>query len=88
MSIHGDSLAHCIDALLKYRNAVAIQLAATVTGVLQTPVIDNTGPLREVVVRRQKNMRVRDNVKKAGWMLAGAIVGTALGVLGGLIAGS
>ena len=88
VSIHGDSLAHCIDALLKYRNAVAIQLAATVTGVLQTPVIDNTGPLREVVVRRQKNMRVRDNVKKAGWMLAGAIVGTALGVLGGLIVGS
>ena len=88
VSIHGDSLAHCIDALLKYRNAVAIQLAATVTGVLQTPVIDNTGPLREVVVRRQKNMRVRANVKKAGWMLAGAIAGTVLGVLAGWTVGS
>ena len=87
VSIHGDSLAHCIDALLKYRNAVAIQLAATVTGVLQTPVVDNTGPLREVVMSRQKKVGMRDNVKKVGWTLAGAIAGAVLGVLGGWIVG-
>ena len=88
LSIHGDSQAHCIDALVKYRNAVAMQLAATVTGVLRTPSIDNTGPLHRNVMHRQKNMRMRANVKKAGWMLAGAIVGAGLSLLGCWILGS
>ena len=88
VSIHGDSLAHCIDALVKYRNAVAIQLATTVTGVLQTPAIDNTGPLNEIVVRRQKQKRMRDNAQKIGWMLAGAFAGAGLSILGCWILGS
>ena len=88
VSIHGDSIGHCIDAFLKYRNAVATQLTATVTGVLLTPVVDNTGPLRDVVVRRQKNIRTRNNVKTAGWTLAGAIAGAAIGIFGGFIVGS
>ena len=88
VTIYGDSLAHCMDALLKYRNAVATQLRATVTGVLKTPVIENTGPLREVVMHRQKKVGMRDNVKKVGWTLAGAIVGAGLSLLGCWIFGS
>ena len=42
-SIHGDSPVHCVDALLKYRNAVATQLSATVTGQLTTPLGETLG---------------------------------------------
>ena len=82
VTIYGDSLAHCIDALVKYRNAVATQLATTVTGVLRTPSIDNTGPLHRNVMHRQKKIRMRNVVKNAGWMLAGAFVGAGLSILG------
>ena len=87
VSIHGDSLLHCVAALVKYRNAVATQLAATVVGELQTPVVENTGPLRDVVTRREKEGRFRDNVGKAGWMLAGAAAGFALSILGNVLVG-
>ena len=87
VSIHGDSLVHCVAALVKYRNAVATQLASTVLGEIQTPVVENTGPLREVVRRRENENRFRDNVRRAVWMLAGTIVGFALTKLVGVFVG-
>lgn len=87
VSIHGDSLIHCVAALVKYRNAVATELAATVVGELQTPIVENTGPLREVVMRREKARRFKDNVEKVGWMLVGAVVGFTLTMLGNVLLG-
>ena len=87
VSIHGDSLLHCVAALVKYRNAVATELAATVVSELQTPVIENTGPLRDVVIRREKEGRFRVNVEKVGWMLAGAVAGSVLTMLGNVLVG-
>ena len=91
VSIHGDSLVHCVAALVKYRNAVATQLAATVTGEVQTPVAENTGPLQELVTRREtlrdRRRRLRENVKAAGWAFASAVAGAVLGVLGTVLLG-
>ena len=91
VSIHGDSLAHCVAALVKYRNAVAITLSTTVTGELHTPFVGNTGPLSEVATRREKERRsesrFRDNVKMACWTLAGAIAGFVLAMVGRLLIG-
>ena len=84
VSLHGDSAVHCFAALVKYRNAVATELAATVHGELQTPVVENTGPLRDLVMRREKESRFRNNVKNSGWMLGGAVIGFMLGTLGTL----
>ena len=78
VSIHGDSLIHCVDALLKYRNAVATQLSATVTGQLTTLLAENSGPLHRVVVRRVRKQRVRNFLNKACWLAAGALVGCTL----------
>ena len=78
VSIRGDSLAHCVDALLKYRNAVATQLSATVTGQISPPFAPNTGPLHKVVTRRGKQRRIRNFFNKAGWLVAGALAGCLL----------
>ena len=78
VSIHGDSMAHCVDALLKYRNAVATQLSATVTGQLTTPFTENTGLLHRVVVRRVRRQRIRKFINNACWMAAGALAGCLL----------
>ena len=85
VSIHGDNLAHCVAALVKYRNVVATELAAVVSGTLYAPVVENTGPLRELVERRERQIRFRGKVRTAGWTLAGAVVGSALGILGTLL---
>ena len=91
VSIHGDSLAHCVAALVKYRNAVATSLSTTVTGELHTPFVENTGPLSEVATRREterrSESRFRDNVKMAGWTLAGAVAGFVLAMVGRLLIG-
>lgn len=91
VSVHGDSLVHCIAALLKYRNAVATELATTVKGELHTPVAENTGPLSEVVTRREKGRRserrFKDNVRMAGWTIAGAIIAFVLTILGSVFVG-
>lgn len=91
VSIHGDSLVHCVAALLKYRNAVATELATTVKGELHTPVVENTGPLREVVSRREEGRRsewrFKDHVKMAGWTIAGAIIAFVLTMLGSVFVG-
>ena len=87
VSIHGDSLVHCVAILLKYRNAVATALTATVTGELRTPVVENTGPLHEKVRRREKRRRFRVNVGKAGWMFAAAVTGFVLALLGSVLVG-
>ena len=85
VSIHGDNLAHCVAALVKYRNVVATELAAVISGTLYTPVVENTGPLRELVERRERQIRFRDKVTKVRWMLASALIGSALGILGTLL---
>ena len=85
VSIHGDNLAHCVAVLVKYRNAVATELAAVVSGTLYTPVVENTGPLRELVERRERQSRFKGKVSKAGWTLAGALIGFALGSVGNLL---
>lgn len=91
VSIHCDSLVHCVAALVKYRNAVATRLATTVTGELHTPIAENTGPLNEVATRRENERRsarrLRENVKMAGWTLAGAVAGFVLTMLGRLLIG-
>ena len=91
VSIHGDSLAHCIAALVKYRNAVATRLDTAVTGELHTPFVVNTGPLSEVATRREQERRsqrrFRDNVKMAIWTLAGAVAGFVMAMLGRLLMG-
>ena len=63
VSIHGDSSVHCVAAFVIYRNAVATKLAATAKGELRTPVVENTGPLREVVTRREKETRFERRFK-------------------------
>lgn len=78
ISIHGDSLEHCVDTLLKYRNAVAVQLGAKVTGTLTTPVAENTGPLSKVVGRRERAVRLRGVRGRIFWTFIGALVGCGL----------
>lgn len=78
VSIHGDSLIHCVDALLKFRNAVATQLSATVTGQLTTPFSENTGLLHKVVMRRVRQRRIRNFLNKTCWAVAGALSGCFL----------
>ena len=78
VSIHGDSLIHCVDALLNYRNAIAIQLSATVTGQLTTPFSENTGLLHKVVMRRVRQRRIRNFLNKACWAVVGALAGCLL----------
>ena len=85
VSVYGDSLAHCISALMKYRNAVATELGATVVGKIGSPIARNTGPLREQVVRREKCKRIRSRISKVGWLLAAGIVGMVLTTLGNAI---
>ena len=87
VSIHGDSLVHCVAVLVKYRNAVATALTATVTGEFRTPVVENTGPLHEQIRRREKRRRFKDSVGKAGWALAGAGTGFVLTLLGSVLVG-
>lgn len=78
VSIHGDSPVHCVDALLKYRNAVATQLSATVTGQLTTPLGENTGLLHKVVMRRVRKQRFRNFFNKLAWVAVGALAGCLL----------
>ncbi len=87
ISIHGDNFNDCVDTLLKYRNAVAVQLGATVTGALTNPVTGNTGALRGVALRRERRMRLRNWVGTACWTVAGALMGAALGVAGCVLFG-
>lgn len=78
VSIHGDSMAHCTDALLKYRNAIATQLSATVTGQLTTPLAGNSGLLDKTVTRRIRKQRIRNFFNRAGWVAASAVAGCLL----------
>lgn len=87
VSIYGDSLAHCIEAFMRYRNAVATVLAATVIGNLQTPVVENSGPLNALVIRREKRRQFRSVVDRAGWMLAAAVAGVALTMIVNVLVG-
>ena len=80
VSVHGGSLENCLASLLKYRNAVATELGATVVGDLQIPVAANTGPLIEHVLRRQRRGCFRRRLKQ-WWLPIGlAILGPVLGV--------
>ena len=87
VSIHGDSPVHCVEALIKYRNAIASELAATVIGELRTPVVENTGPLNELVIRRERRRRFRGYMNRAAWMLAGAVAGMAITMIGSVLVG-
>ena len=87
VSIHGDSLAHCVSALMKYRNAIATALGSTVVGEVIAPIAENTGPLHEQVARRQRRKRFRNFANKVGWLLAAGIVGTLFAILGNAIIG-
>ena len=87
VSIHGDSHAHCISALMKYRNAIAAVLDSTVVGEVRAPIAVNTGPLHEQVARRQRRRRFRNYGSKVGWLLVGGIIGMVLGILGDAIVG-
>ena len=87
VSIHGDSLAHCVVTLMKYRNAIANELETSVTGEIQTPFAENTGPLQEVVRRRERQGRDRDKLSKVGWMLGGAVAGTMLTIIVNVLTG-
>ena len=82
VTIYGDSLAHCMEALLKYRNAVATQLQTTVTGVLETPSVNSAGSLSDAAKERDQKRRIREFAGKACWALVPALVGAALGVVG------
>ena len=72
---------HCVVVLIKFWSAIAKELDATVTGKLQTPVGENTGPLHEWVARMENRSWLRGNAKTAAFTLAGAVVGATLGVL-------
>ena len=78
VSIHGDSMGHCTDALLKYRNAIATQLSATVTGQLTTPLAENSGLLHKTVTRRIRRQRIRNFFNRASWLAASALAGCLL----------
>ena len=80
--IYGDSLAHCVEALIKYRNAVATQLNTSVTGVLKTPVVENTGTLSDAATRRDKKKRIRNFANQVFWAAVPALGGAVLGVVG------
>ena len=88
VSIHGDILIHCVQALIKYRNAVASELAATVTGELRTPVVENTASLYEMIIGLERRKRLKDYLNRAAWMVAGAIIGVALTMIGNVLIGS
>ena len=80
--IYGDSLPHCMEAMLKYRNAVATQLKTTVTGVLETPGVENTGTLSDAATRRDKKKRIRNFATQVFWAVVPALAGAVLGVVG------
>ena len=82
VTVYGDSFPHCMEAMLKYRNAVATQLKTTVTGVLKTPVVENTGTLSDAATRRDKKNRIRNFVNQVSWALVPALAGAILGVVG------
>ena len=85
VSIYGDSLFHCIAALVKYRNAVATVLVTSVTGEVQTPVAENTGPLSEVVTLRERKGRFKTNVRRVGWVLVGAALSGLLTMIANVL---
>jgi hypothetical protein len=87
VSVRGDSLEHCVAAMMQYRNAVAGQLGATVTGTLRTPAIDNIRPLHEVAARRESRWRLRGGVKTFSLLVAGALVSLVFTVVASLILG-
>ena len=91
VSIHGDSLAHCVVALVKYRNAIEQVLGTAVKGEIQSPIAENTGPLHEVVRRREREGRFKDKISKFRWELAwaaaGAVMGSALTILVSMLVG-
>ena len=82
VTIYGDSLAHCMEALLKYRNSVATQLQTTVTGVLKTPSVSSAGSLSDAAKEREQKRRIREFAAKACWALVPAMVGAGLGIVG------
>ena len=87
VSIYGDSLAHCVSAFMKYRNAIATALDSAVVGEVIAPIVENIGPLHKQVVSRQRKRRFRNYVSKVGWLLAAGIVGTLFAILGNAIIG-
>ncbi len=87
VSIHGDSMGHCVDALLKYRNAIATQLSATVTGQLTTPLAENSGLLHKTVTRRIRKQRIRNFFNRASWLAASALAGCLLTLMAAKLIG-
>ena len=83
VSIQGETLSHCVDVLIKYRNVVAMQLGTTVTGEMRTPIVENPGPLVQRVARQQRRGARRQRMWQVGLALMG-LVGS--GVIGFLIA--
>ena len=85
VSIHGNNLDHCVAVLVKYRNAIATQLDATVTGDLKTPVVENTGPLGKLVSNReeQTDRKTRlDGIKKqVFWTFVQVATGAVVTIL-------
>ena len=75
VSIYGDNADNCVEALLKYRNAIVTALDAKVTGTLQRT------PFGEAVARYE----FRQGIIGVGWQLglalAGAVIGIALGAI-------
>ncbi len=81
VSIQGETLSHCVDVLIKYRNAVATQLGATVTGEMKTPIVENPGPLLRRVARQQRRDARRQRMWQIGLVLLGMAGSGAIGYL-------
>ena len=85
--IYGDNAVHCVEALIKYRNAIASELGATVTGKMQTPVAQSAVPLSDTVIRREKSRRIKGIAGKVAWTLGAAMIGVVLTLMGTAVFG-
>ncbi len=87
VSIYGRDFEHCADVMMTYRNAIAEELKASVSGDILDPPSVATGPLGEWVTQQQKQRESRKNTRANIRLVVGAVLSWILGVFSGLFLG-
>ena len=81
VSIYGRDLEHCADVLMTYRNAIAEELKASVTGNILEPPSVATGPLSEWVTQQQEQIGTQKDTRANIRLVVGAVLGAVFGAV-------